>query len=309
MKLRYRLIALIAILGLLYACDSEDDLSPSPAAESSDVSLKPGRGGEAVDSRIEQILAETNTYFLYDYTEKEITWNLVDGVSSGTVHLYENYVPTETENLEKQLNWIQETFLDVYSEDFLLEFMPYKVYMVGAFTNIQYQDDIYQIAYSSNALIFGFGNRQDGLTASDKYKRYNMEQNNYTNWLESKGKLYDLFDPKFFTVTDYSVAISNSWDYYAVPDDTNFDWVNVPSDEMLNAGVLSGISKWSSTDWKLRSDAMNYYNFMRYFPKDSPVWDRLLSFPKVKEKYDYFRNHCIENYNFDPHNLGEVNFE
>lgn len=309
MKLKYRLIAFIAIVGLMYSCDTEDDLIPSSAEESRDISLRPGRASAEIDARIEDLLVNTNTYFLYDFTEKEIKWNLVSGAAMGTVHLYENFIPTETENIGKQLDWIQTTFLDVYSDEFLLEFLPYKIYMVGVFTNSYYQDDTYQIAYSSNSLIFGFGNRQDDLSASDKYNRYNMEQNNYCNWLESKGKLLDLFDPKFFEVTDYSVSISNSWDYYTVPDDTNFNWVNVPTDEMLNSGVLGGISSWGDEAGKMRTDARNYYNYMRYFPEDSPQWERFLSFPKVKEKYDYFRNHCIENYSFDPHALGDVTFE
>ncbi|MCT4614666.1 MAG: hypothetical protein N4A49_07320 [Marinifilaceae bacterium] len=309
MKLKYKIISLIALVGFLNACDGEDELSPSATDETKDVSLRPGRAGEELDSKIEEIFSNTNTYFLYDFTEEEIKWNLVAGSAGGTVHLYENFIPTESENLSKQWDWISTTFLDMYPNEFLIKFLPYKIYMAGAFTNSRTESDQYQIAYTSNSLIFGFGNRQDGLSSIEKYNRINMEQNNYLNWLDSKNKLFDLFNPKFFSITDYTMGIPFNFKFYKVPEETNYNGAFIPTDQMLESGVLGSVSSFGDTKTKMSADARNYYNYMRFFDKDSPQWKRFLSFPKVKAKYDYFRNHCIENYSFDPHVMGEFSFE
>ena len=121
--MKIRIYALLFAFVFLGAC-AEDKKIEEIQITDPDYVLPQG-GNAAADEIILELYKTYNTYFLYEYTEKDIEWTQT---ASLTFYQYEPIDPNDVENL---LNLLKITWFDLYNVEVLKKMMPYRVFLTG----------------------------------------------------------------------------------------------------------------------------------------------------------------------------------
>jgi len=299
---RYKFILPILAMSLFFVACSEDELS-NPTDLPDDVEIPQGLASEEVDSRIVDLYDQYGSYFLYDYTEKEILWNLVN---PGTSTRYSIHPPKLT-YIDDQLTLFQELFLNFYPEEFLRKTLPYKIYLAEKVEKMTWQNVEVYAEFYGNSIFLGYADeRAASLSPASKYNRFREVNEGFINWQFSRGKF--TIPEGFDALTDYSIVLPYPNGYYDYPEECHIEGVEKPDEVHLQAGFLNANSQHWGYSEKVSSDLTNYLYFMLYFPPGSEEWQRLLSYSKVKAKYDFIRDHWMKTYGYDPATLGNADF-
>lgn len=299
-------VGIVMVAFAVTACSSNDDELGEPTQVEFDFSIPQGLADAATDNRIVELYKKYNTYFLYEYTNEQVTFGFQSGGSNMLSEL--DISKPDISYVGKELDLIQKTFLDFYPDDFLKEKLPFKVYLAKDIVwNTPWGMTAYWAATTGdNCLVCAWcDSRLDNLTEQQHYDFFDYVHRNYLTWLINGGKL--TFPDAFFAVSDYTQEIYNGWSSYSYPDECYVEWVYIPEAQVLEAGFLDSNYTWNASQSR-STDIENYLKYMRYFAPDSEQWQYYLSFPKVKEKYDILRNYMISTYGWDPAKLGTADF-
>jgi hypothetical protein len=303
-KIIYYLIAGIAILS---SCSGESALQPTDDILI-DQYLSQKGASDAVNQRIKELYEKYGTYFVYDFTDKDIKWSLVSTSTSSSM----TYTKCDVNYVDKLLDWIEESTLSKYPESFLKKNLPYKLYLAKTVMfYASWMDAYYEWPENSigTSIVFGYGSEEiTTMTSADKYDYYNRIHRDLLAFWISNNKIS--IPNEFYTVSNYNKNISSSYKYYSNPEQCNYDDVAIPSEDMLNEGFLgANYASWGLSLSTLKSnDVSAFLNFMRYFKSDSEQWKLFLSHPKIKQKYDILVNYFIQNNGYDPRSIGNVEF-
>lgn len=299
---RYNFIIFAWATSLFLTACSEKELG-EPAKLPDDVEIPQGLASAGVDARIVDLYDQYGSYFLYDYTEKEALWNLVN---PGTSTRYD-ISPPKLEYIDDQLNLFQELFLDFYPKEFLRKTLPYKIYLAEKVEKMTWQNVEVYTEFYGNSIFLGYADeRAASLPPQSKYKGFREVNEGFINWQFSRGNFS--IPEGFDALTDYSIVLSYPNDYYAYPEECHIEGVEKPDEVHLQAGFLNANSQYWGYSQKVSTDLTNYLYFMLYFASESEEWQRLLSYPKVKAKYDFIRNHWVKTYGYDPTTPGNADF-
>jgi len=121
-----KILTLMLVATVLCGCAGNDDVDGS--VDPADIEYKLPQGGdEGADATIQQLYDAYGTFFLYDFTDKDFKWTMVDNASLGDdVYQYEKIDPTDVPAL---LGLLKETWLDLYTADFLKQYLPRHVFL------------------------------------------------------------------------------------------------------------------------------------------------------------------------------------
>lgn len=292
---------MFALLALsLTACVSNDD-DLGTDIDLNGASLIPqGKADPAIDNRIVELYKKYGTYFLYDFTMDEATWGIVGGGSN-----YSGYTinPADLNYLGSALDLLDETFLSLHEMSFLKQMLPLKIFLADAILT-PWGSTQSLMTTSTSFVVGNMGETATTIMAWSKYSFCQDLNNALFEYIVTSGKV--VIPSTFYQVSDYSSS-AESWDMYS-SDVTSFN-LNRPTDEGLAMGFLGNMSDWMSTSSKRSSDVLSYLQFMLYIPASSTEWDRLLSYPLVKQKYEILRNAMINDYGFDPQHKEPIVFD
>ena len=301
MRLKYLIAALAAAVALA-AC-SEPELG-GPTDLPDDVTIPQGLASPQTDAKIVSLYEQYGSYFLYDYTEKEVLWRLVNASST---YRY-NILPPELDHIGDQLDLFGELFLGFYPDAFLKKHMPYKVFLAKEVVQDEgWRQTEFFALFFGNSILLGYADeRAAGADPAMKYREFNLAHEGFTQWLFGNGRF--AIPDGFAAMSDYTLVLGYPADYYEYPTECSYEWIEAPDDEHLEAGFLGANGEYWSDNQKITTDFQNYLNYMRYFAPDSPQWERYLSFPKVRAKYDFIRGHWLKTHGYDPAQLGNADF-
>lgn len=119
-----RILSILLLLVGITSCSDDNTINRvvEPATE---VTIPQG-GDAKADAMVEKLFERYDTYFLYDFTEKDLDWRLVSGGMFDTQYRHTPIRPSDVPNL---LTALQEAWLDFYPEDFCRRHLPRFVYL------------------------------------------------------------------------------------------------------------------------------------------------------------------------------------
>jgi hypothetical protein len=304
MKTKY--ISTILITAFLFvACGKENKLG-EPTVLPPDVNIPQGTAPPEVDQRIVDFFHKYNTYLIYDFTPDEVAWRLVGAPASLTAY---SMPKTNPSRVGDQIDLLHELFFDFFPDEFLRKYLPYKIFLADQvlFRTVATNPWNEWAAWTTGLnMIFGYGRLDYRLSADTMYMAFNSVHMNFLNFLTNNSKL--TFPEEFFLHSNYTVGITAATTPYVHPTESRFRSIQAPADAHLAAGFFANISTLQSIANLQRNDVVNYLTYMRHFTKDSPQWQRFLSFPRVKAKYDILVDYWIRTYGYNPHDLANVDF-
>lgn len=283
-KFKNNILTIALAAAVLCGCAGNDDVDGDIAA--ADIEYKLPQGGNAeADATIQQWHDDYGTFFLYDFTDKDFTWSMVDNASLGDdVYQYEKIDPADVPTL---LDLLKETWLSIYTADFLKQYLPRHVFLTK---NLQrgesswWSDEYtwYDIAARSldNQMAVGSMDKNaTEFTSSEKQAYKDYINTVFINYLIESG--YITVPDAFYAVSDYTLDLW--WESTAKARDAGF--VYNPKDD----------SDWATEDYSLSkdSDISAYIACLAYYT-DEEWADDLSAYPLIKKKYDILVNALSE---------------
>ena len=260
---------LLAGVLLLAACAQDKEIGQIEVP-GSDYVLPQG-GDKAADTQILSLYNTYDSYFLYDFTEKDFNWTLVEESSS---YRFEPISPAQVSNL---LEVIQLTWLDLYEASFLKRHLPKYIFLADKVQMLvedwwdSYWEDI-PARYAANQMAVGNpGKSAAEMSASEKRSFKNYLQTTFINYCITAGIV--TIPDEFAAVSDYSA------DLFWEPDEKAREngFVYNPHTD----------SEWSTSSWaglSLSDDIDAYIASLVY--RTEAEWADDLSYPLIKTKYD-----------------------
>lgn len=159
------LLPILASFCLLFtACGDEENLSPTERPESG---YFVPQGNNDYDDRIVKWKEDANFFILYKFEDKDIRWRYSAWADTSEV----KYTLADANYINRQLDLIEQNFLNFYSVDLLREGMPLKLLLLGYLDdnmnythrrNIYSNFDSYAIAWGDQSI--------ETMTAAEKRK-------------------------------------------------------------------------------------------------------------------------------------------
>ena len=156
---------------------SEDDIKIDESLGEPLIELPRGEPG-SVDEMIYKIFERYGTYVLYKFDEQTIRQKWTGGWSNW-------YVPVKEGNEEyirKMVNFLQEEFLDGYTDEFVRKNLAHKIFLVDSLDKYsEYSEDLMTFASSDYMyVISNVGEAMDDFDEADWYGLKNEIVNTFT---------------------------------------------------------------------------------------------------------------------------------
>lgn len=264
---------------VLTSCAGNDDDLGDIKVPDADYVLPQGKNAEA-DQTIVSLFQKYNTYFLYDFTEKDFQWSQVNTstVGDGT-YRYDSIAPEKVSIL---LEAIQKGWLDFYGDDFLKKALPYKVLLAE---NVQIQERTFDWSTWDYVLTWvnkpsrhianqmAIGNISDAwadMSAREKRAFKSYVQTDFLQYCIEQGTIS--VPAAFYAVSDYQVSMG---------------WSATSKDARKEGFVYDPQSEleWSIDGTITKSADINAFVASLVYRTDQE-WEDDLAYDLVKRKYD-----------------------
>ncbi|MDR1414522.1 MAG: hypothetical protein LBI96_01820 [Odoribacteraceae bacterium] len=274
---------IIAITLATFACTRDAELGE---ISTSFPGYELPQGRSDADDRIVELYEKYGSYFLYDYTRRDLIWTFV---TNSVAALY-YCSPPDVERVGLFLDFIDDVWLDFYPDDFLREYLPYKIFLADTVKYIgNYATTYYYSRIAANQIALAFcSDTLLHLTPATKldYKTWLNQQ----LWTEMYVNILEM-PAEYFAITDYTKVTNNtteSPDYYRT------------------RGFFQNIST-----MYLMTHQNDLYNFFYYVMEASyaTLEPTLVAYPLLKRKYDIMRAHLIERYGVDIRQITDTTYE
>ena len=137
------LIFTLGVIWMMLACDDESALKPHDKPESVYGEYMLPQGNHEYDNRIVGYYEQYGMVILYKFNEKEFWWNVTtdirwkyDEATNKTKAGYE-ISPADTLYVGEQVTLLQDKFFTYFSTDFLKQYLPLKMLLVGELNYIK----------------------------------------------------------------------------------------------------------------------------------------------------------------------------
>lgn len=280
-NIKNNLLTLMLAAAVLCGCAGNDDVDGDVDAPDMEYKLPQG-GNDAADATILQWHDAYGTFFLYDFTDKDFTWTMVDNASLGDdVYQYEKIDPADVPAL---LSLLKDTWLDLYTADFLKRYLPRHVFMVKSL-QLGVQDswwsddytwhDIAARSLDNQMAVGSMGKNTGDFTSAEKQA--------YKGYLNAVFLSY-LFESGYIAVPE---------SFYSVSDYTQDLWWE-STEKARNAGFVydpKAGSEWATEDYSLSKQSdLNAYIASLTYCTDAEWADDMAAYPLIKKKHDILVN-------------------
>ncbi len=297
----YSFVYMAMVVTACISCVGNDEELGIIETPASDYVLPQGKD-EIADQIIVSLYQKYGTYFLYDFTEKDFQWSLVNANKVGDdTYRYDPIVPGKVASL---LEAIQKGWLDFYSDDFLKKAMPYRVFLAE---NVQVRERT-----------FDWSTWDYVLSWVDKPCRHLANQmaigNVDKSWMEMSArekrafKSYVQADFLQYCVEQGLISVPN--EFYAVSDySTEMSW-SATSEDARKAGFV--YNPQTELEWSVDgaiSKSADICAFLASLAYNSDKdWETDLSYSLVKQKYEILVE-AFETAGIDIKRIGNSTFE
>lgn len=267
--------------GLLYLClataCSEDKINESelPVIEA-EYTLPQGKS--EADDRIVSFYKKYGTYILYDFVEADLKWTQVE-VNSGWGGY--QYVPADPQYAGEVMDFLTEWVFSFYPEYFLMEILPYKIFLTSDLTDFYGQKRGAQI-YSTQMVI---ANCSKKITKFSKAEKIAFKNELHTAFFNSGFSLFQIPED-FYKISDYTSAVTY--------------WEPSSENSPRNRGFLadSNGNEWCYTPpFNENMDLQTYLYHLRTRTKEE--WKADLAYPLVEQKYNILKEYFKFELNID----------
>lgn len=294
-------LACAAAALMLASCAGNDDDLGQVVVPGTDYELPQGKNS-AADQTIMQYYEKYGSYFLYEFTDKDFEWSLVNTSTVGDdTYRYDAIDPAKVPNL---LTAIQKGWLDFYTDDFLKKALPYRVLLAE---DVQIRERTFD--WSTWEYVFDWVNKPsrhianqmalgniddewDNLSAYDKRSFKSYVQTDFLQYCVEQGLI--TIPDEFYAVSDYSTEMS--WSATSV-DARNAGFVYDPHED-LEWSIDGSISK--------TADVNAFIASLVYRTTDQ--WADDLQYDYVKRKYDILVA-ALESAGIDILTIGNTTFK
>lgn len=280
--------------------DNDDDLGIIQVPNTEYV-LPQGKNTEA-DKTIVSLYEKYNTYFLYEFTEKDFQWSQVNAGSLDDASY--RFDPISPEKVSALLEAIQKGWLDFYPENFLKKSLPFKVLLAE---NVQTEERTFD--WDTWGYVYKWGNKPSRhianqmaignisepwaeMSADEKRAFKSYVQTDFLLFCIEQG-LVEIPD-EFYAVSDYSIKMG--WDATSA-DAREAGFVYDPHAEL----------EWSVDGTITKSADVDAFVASLVYRTDSE-WADDLKYDYVKRKYDILVS-AFESAGIDMKRIGNTTFE
>lgn len=264
---------------LLAACAGNDSDLGTIELPGTDYALPQG-GNAAADQAIMSLYEKYGTYFLYDFTEKDFQWSLVNTSTLGD-NVY-RYDPIAADDVPDFLEVIQKAWLGNYSEAFLKEAMPFKVLLTE---RVQRQEEVFDWStwdyivswvdipgrsITNQTALTNPGKAWGEMSASQKLNLKQYWNALFLQYCVESGSI--TIPDDFYALSDYTQSLR--WESASTARDAGFVY-----DPMSD-------TEWATEAYSLsKSSDVNAYIAQLVYRTDSE-WEDDLTHDYVRRKYD-----------------------
>lgn len=276
----------------LTACSESDiNLSELPVIEA-EYTLPQGKSD--ADDYIVEFYRKYGTYILYEFDDADLKW-----AQSDVNNAWNNYEFTSANPhyVETMVDFLQENVFRFYPDKFLSSELPYKIFLLSTLKYNQSPtlEDV-RIVGTQMAISNCSESLETIVNDPDKKTKLKNKLHSvlWTRW-------YRLFDipEEFYKVSTYSFGPASSdpseWNYARtmgfIADADGKEW--------------STFDPWPDTALDENEDLNAYLDGMRN--RTSQEWEKDLSYPLIKRKYDILRNYFQTQFGFDIQAIGNAN--
>lgn len=318
MKIEKLIITAFAVLALCSSCGGDVELGEeTPLAPPYTL---PERGESEAGDRIIDFFEKYTTFLLYDFTQADFQW---ETVSSGLKY---EAVYGDPQYLGDMIDFLDEVWLDFYSDKFKQEKFPFKIYLTDSIAQRprwEGQPTTYHKALARDNAVAVAGMNKDLKTMSAEDKRiYKDEVNrNFITFLLNSNKLE--VPAEFYAVSDYTKFAT--WSETRNNPDILRTYGYLPN--LDNEHIYNMASDWATSSWAMQnagsSDLKAYLQNMMMHGKDFPTlndgrytWDYYLQknedgtykFPLIKQKYDILQKYFKDEFDMDLAAIGQKTY-
>ena len=300
-RIVYSFVYIVLVMMAFTSCADNDDDLGTIQAPGVDYVLPQGKNAEA-DQIIVSLYEKYNTYFLYDFTEKDFRWSLVNTSSLGDASY--RFDPIAPEKVSALLEAIQKGWLDFYSETFLKKSLPFKVLLAE---DIQTQERTFDwdtwdyvitwvnkpSRHIANQMAVGnISGTWEEMSADEKRAFKSYLQTNFLQYCIEQGLV--TIPDEFYAVSDYSVKFG--WDA-TYKDAREAGFVYDPFADL----------EWSVDGSITKSADINAFVASLVYQTDDQ-WADDLEYELVKRKYDILVS-AFESAGIDIKRIGNTTFK
>ena len=283
MDMKYKILFIAFVALFVASCYNEDALTPTIEPEPE--YLLP-QGNHDYDARIVDWNRRCGFYVLYQFNPQDVYWNLTawEGISWNEANQSWNQstfkaLPAEEAYAGKQLDLLEEEFLNCYPDSVLRQWMPLKLLLCSVLWKPNRKDSVdmpCRGGFDYIAVNYGNSTIGDLKSAEIDAFRSNLHATFLKKAIDSKKgflKAYNMF----------TTTIQSDWADYVTAIVSN------------NTEYLESFSRWDmmSSDWWTSSKGILNEN------KDGNGL--------VRKKYDIVIKHFKEVYGVDLQNIGDRN--
>ena len=320
-----KIFLFVCLFGLtISSCKKETPIGASyPVLP--DYDLPQGNASQAANDKIQEIYDTYGSYFIYEYTQKDIDWASASGKGSSKAYKIDKADP---DNIEDVVNFVEKAWLKFIPEEKLKqEWMPYRVFLTdtikqprepGIYSPSQRNPIYYPSRVVDMALIFGGVYAwKKGMDVAIAIEQKDIV--NYVVWTYYLDKGFIDLSPvydKLIELSDYTSGagytdqggyargfVSN---WQLPPSGSIFQLTQEVKFSMSKNYWYGSMNQWTAPRSYAVSDAKAYLYFMLH--NDNATIQAIFDeYPLVKPKYDIVRNYFMQTYGFDPQTVGNAN--
>jgi hypothetical protein len=310
------LICLCCIL--FFSCKEDTPIGP-PQSLDPDYILPQGNASQAANDRIQQIYDTYRSYILYEFTAKDLTWNIASGSSNSQII---SMAKTDPEYAEDMVNLLDEYWLRFIPDNLLKgKWLPYRVFMVDTikrprFLNAYSPDQRNEIFYSY--LVTGMSLAFSGVNA-DLRTLDAAGKKSFKNKLQFIVWKY-YFDKGFVDLTDMPERFDELVNYTSL----------VTAMNALSRGFIPQLTVTPSATFSLTAPVVfpsgisstGWYTSATSRTKDNDVFAYLTQITQkteaelqplintnaiIREKYEIIQTYFLNKYGIDIQAIGNAN--
>lgn len=304
---------IISILALTTACQKEVEIG-DPITIEPDYVLPQGDAPQAVNDRIQQLYDKYGSYFLYNYTQKDVLWIQYAGTAS-----YNLYVISmgETQYVNAMLDLLHDVWLQFFPDEILKKGgIPYRVFLADQI----YWDRSsstspgwhipYTFKISGRGVSFA-GMNEDllSMTAADKIKKKNEWIKAMWDYYLANGIL--TFPNEFYELSDYTTTPEWPLSYSAAntPENRELYYKRgfLPNNLTSPNGWATSTYMWSSA----KSNDLSSFMTWLLQATDEQIEPYLTNpdYTLIQEKWNFLVNYYKEKHNLDIRKIGNITYE
>ena len=323
------------LAGLLLAfgaCSSDDPIGGSEITIEDDYVLPQKGASDADNARIKALYDKYGAYFLYDYTQKDVSWTQVTGLASNGNRVAVANMGN-AQNVGAMLDYLNEIWFQFFPDEILKKGgIPYRVFLADSvYMKRDWGDgNIQKFVYPGNFLITGnsiaIGPMDQLATMDAATKKTNCislisGSSGYTglwDYYISQG-IIDVPD-EFYSYSDYEtepeMTATTSWG------NTSYSFSAEQLEKYRNRGFLPNWSQWGYfSEWYYKYSATNHnwanaksldlkcYMGWLFNGTDEQLQNYCDQYPTVKQKFECLENYYKNKYGIDIRAIANYQFE